>query len=220
MPALRVATVARKSSSLGLLHDNLNRELANRLGLSFLPVRYRSSRDLLRGAARDEWDVASLPLNGDRGTHVGFTSPYVDVECAYLVAAAASIRSREDADQPHVRIAVITDSPAAQHLSWQLRYAQLRRVPSDTAAMQAVSRGEADAVAGFRDDLVRLAAQSEGYWVLMDSLFDVHFALAVPTEERRLLFEANDFVRSVKASGLRGEQIVRGGLTGVRVAEK
>jgi polar amino acid transport system substrate-binding protein len=203
---------------LAELHTSIGRELSRHLGLSFSTVGYMSMRRLLRGAPDHEWDVAFLPIAADRLSIVDFTPAYLQVESVYLVAATTTIRSAEDADQPDVRIAVVRDSPSGPQLAHQLRHARLRPVASEKAAIRCLSRGEVHAVAGFRNDLLRVAHEMEGYWVLMEPLFEVPFGLAVPRGEDGLLTHLSSFVDRARKSGLIEQHIDRHQLIGVHVA--
>lgn len=218
LKVIREPGSSNDAMDLAALHASLGRELSRYIGLSFSLVGYNSRGRLLRGAGDHEWDVAFLPLDDDRSAIVDFTPPYLQVETVYLVAATTTIRNAEDADQPDVRIAVDRDSPSGPHLGRQLRHARLRRVASEKAAIGCLSRGEVDAVAGFRNDLLRLASEMEGYWVLMEPLFEVSFGLAVPRGEDGLLPHLASFVDRARKSGLIEQHIKRHHLIGVRVA--
>lgn len=217
--ALKVRLQPGSRHDIAELHTSLGRELSRHLGLSFSRIAYTSTGRLVGGATDREWDVACLPLDRDRAAIVDFTPPYLQVENAYLVAATTTIRSAEDADQPNVRIAVVSDSPSGSLLAYHLRHARLRRVVSEKAAIRCLTRGDVDAVAGFRNDLLRLAHEMEGYWVLMETLFEVPFGLAVPRGEDALLSRVTSFVSRARKSGLIEQHIDRHHLFGVRVAE-
>jgi polar amino acid transport system substrate-binding protein len=217
---LRVAGVARPGSgALLVLNDLLGRELAGHLGLSFVPIGYRSMDQLVRGEASHDWDVACLPLGGDRPSRLEFTPPYLNVESAYLVPATGPIRCIEDADHLGVRIVVAQDSPAANRLATLLRHARLRRVASEKVAMRHLNRGDAEVVAGLRVDLLRLADENDGYWVLMDPVFELSYALAVPRGDSGLLNEAAAFVGRMTDSGLISKQIDQNHWAGVHATE-
>jgi polar amino acid transport system substrate-binding protein len=217
---LRVASLARpRSTALAGLNDSLAHELASGLDRAFASVEYRSSGQLLCGAATGEWDVACVALNGERSVLLEFTPPYMYVEGAYLVPATGPIRSIEDADRQDVRIAVARESPAGDHLARRLRQGRLRRVASEKVAMRCLNRGDAEVVAGLRVDLLQLADENNGYWVLMDPLFELSYALAVPRGIPDLLEEAKVFVGRIAESGLVVEYIDRNHWAGVRAAE-
>lgn len=217
---LRLAGLARPgSAALTALNEVIGRELAGHLGLSFVPVGYRTTEQLVRGMASHDWDVACLPLDGDRPTPLEFTSPYLQVETGYLVPATGPIRSIEDADRQGVRIAVDEDSPAADRLARLLRHARLRRVSSERVAMRHLHRGDAEVVAGFRVDLFRLADESDGYWVLIDPIFELSYAFAVPRGDTGLLNEAAALVGRIAGSGLISKQIDRNHWVGVHATE-
>ncbi len=190
-----------------VLNDLLGRELAGHLGQSFVAVGYRSTERLLRGVASHDWDVACLSLGRVRPEALEFTSPYLQVESGCLVTATGAIRCIEDADRPGVRIAVALDGPATDRLAALLRHARLRRVASERVAMRHLSRGDVEVVAGLRVDLLRLANENDGYWVLMDSLFELSYALAVPRGDSDLLSELTGFVGQITDSGLISKHI-------------
>lgn len=217
---LRLAGLARPgSAALTALNELVGSELAGHLGLTLVLVAYRSTEQLVRGGPAHDWDVACLPFDGDGPAPLEFTPPYMQVESGYLVPATGPIRSIEDADRPGVRIAVAQDSPAAGRLARLLHHARLRRVASERVAMRHLNRGDVEVVAGFRIDLLRLAEENDGYWVLMDAVFELPYALAVPHDCTGLLNEAAAFVGRMVVSGLISEQIDRNHWAGVHAAE-
>lgn len=213
---LRVAGLTRpRSAALTALNELLGRELAGHLGQTLVPIGYRSTEQLLRGGASHDWDVACLALDGDRPLPLEFTPPYMHVESGYLVPATGPIRSIEDADRPGVRIVVAQDSPAADRLAMLLHHARLRRVASEKVALRHLSRGGAEVVAGYRVDLLRLADENDGYWVLIDPVFELSYAFAVPRGDSGLLMVASVFVGRMADSGFVSEHIDRNHWTGV-----
>jgi len=85
--------------------------------------------------------------------------------------------------------------------------------------MQLLNRGGADVVAGFRGELLRLADENDGYWVLMDSPFELSYGLAVPHTHTGLLNEAAALVERMADSGLISRLIDRNHWAGVHAAE-
>lgn len=217
---LRLAGLTRPgSAALTELNEEVGHELAGHLELSFVQVGYRSMEQLVRGLASHDWDVACLPLDGDGQAPLVFTPPYLQVESGYLVPATGPIRSIEDADRGGVRIAVAQDSPAADRLAALLRHARLRRVASERVAMRHLNRGDVEVVAGFRVDLLRLADENDGYWVLMDSPFELSYALAVPRGDIGLLSDLTEFLGRITNSGLISKHIDRNHWAGVHATE-
>jgi len=209
---------AGDGSSLSGLTVSLGRELADHLGLSFSPVKYRTMGRLLRGAAGQEWDVGFLSIGPQPASLVEFTSPYVAVENTYLVPAAASIRSVADADEPGVRVGVARGSAPDFHLTRLLRSARLVRVSSDEAAAKLLRMGKVDAVASSRPNLLHVADEMQGYWVLMEPIFEDACGIAVPKSNEALLSSVGGFIERAKASGLIEREIDRRKLPGIRVA--
>lgn len=73
---LRVGVVSATPQMKGVGVD-IGREMASRLGVPVELVRYETPSALWVGVTRNEWDVASAPIDPQRATDMNFTSAYL-----------------------------------------------------------------------------------------------------------------------------------------------
>src|SRR5207249_2192348 len=104
---------------------DLGRELADRLGLSFEPVGYRTGPEAEDGLRTGQVEAAILTVDPVRAAEFDFSSAYLVDDQTYIVRADSPIRTAADADRPGVRIAATPGSAFALVLQRELRNAEL-----------------------------------------------------------------------------------------------
>jgi polar amino acid transport system substrate-binding protein len=103
------------------------------------------------------WDVAFLAIDPARATEIAFTTPYVLIECTYLVPADSPLQTIEDVDRDGVRIAVARNAAYDLFLTRTLKHAQIVHAPSPSAALELFLNEWLDAVARVRQPLFAAA---------------------------------------------------------------
>jgi polar amino acid transport system substrate-binding protein len=197
---------------------DLARALAARLGVEVLPVEYSSPGKILEGLKDGAWDMGFLGIDPSRLAQVDFSPPYLQEDWTYLVPAGSSIRNVTDADQPGGRIAVTRNNAGDLVLSRMLKRAELVRVETPGAALDALRAGNADVLAAPRTALLQSSARLPGSRVLEDRFHATFIAMVVPKGQAGRLAYFSDFIEEAKASGLVQRAIERAGLRGVQVA--
>jgi polar amino acid transport system substrate-binding protein len=120
-----------------------------------------------------------------------------------------------------VRIAVTQKSVEDVTLSKALRRAQLIRVQTTPAGLEAIRAGDADVWAAPRPSLLQSMPLLPGSRLLDERFHATFAAIAVPKGNSARLAYLNEFVGEAKASGMVQQAIDRAGLRGVvKVAEE
>jgi polar amino acid transport system substrate-binding protein len=190
-------------------------ELAKRLGAEASFVEYPSPGAVADGVGR-QWDIAFIAADPDREAAMVFTPPYVELDAAYLVAAASPIRSLADIDRRGVRIATGATSAYTLVLKRELKQAELVFLGNDDA-VKALTTGNVQAVAGLRFDLVARAGAVPGVRVLAETFARAQQAVALPKANTAALAYVSEFLTESKRRGTIGAAIARTGLTGATV---
>jgi len=199
----------------GIVVD-LAQELARRTGIPLEIVPYETSAARWHGLQSGDWDVTFSACDVKRDGVV-FTAPYLESEGTYLVPPASSIRNMEDVDHEGIRIAVSAHSSLDMHLSDSLKHARLERIPGAPAAAELLIAGKADALAGLRQQLMRVQLRLPGSTILDGRFMAIQQALAIPAGRKAGAQYLRDFVEDIKKSGLAAQTIESNGIRGVAV---
>lgn len=197
----------------------LARELSERLGVPFEPVRYSSIKEMMEEAKSGDWDVAFVGYDPARAGDMDFAAAYLEVGNSYLVPVDSQIRSIGDADKLGHRIGVAARSILDIFLTRNLKQAQLIRVSAVRAeGVQLLSSGTINALAGDWQMLLDLSAKVPGSRVVEGSVYGTLQSLAVAKGRPAGTAYAKEFIEYAKASGLVQQAIQRAELRGVTVA--
>lgn len=213
--------IATKDPATGELRGtglDLGRALAARIGVKLEPVEYPSPPRTLDGLSTGAWDVAFLGVDPARLGQVDFSPPYLQVDYTYLVPGGSSIREVGDADQPGIRIAVTRNSVGDVALTRILKRAELQRVDTAAAGLEALRGGTVQVLASDRPNLLHLSAGLSGSRVLEDRYHSFYLAMVVPKGQPGRHTYVSEFIEEAKASGLVKQTVERAGLRGVQVA--
>jgi polar amino acid transport system substrate-binding protein len=197
---------------------DLGRALAAKLGVPVALVEYPSVPRIVDGARTGAWDIAFLAIDPARAGDMEFTPIYMEVEDTYLVRTGSPIRTTADADQPTLRIAVLSGSAPDLLLSKTLKQASLIRAETRMAAFELLRFGQVDAFAANRNSFATFTAGLDGYRALDDYFSTVPHAIAVPRGRADALATVTAFLEEAKTSGDVQRAIERAKLPGVRVA--
>jgi polar amino acid transport system substrate-binding protein len=191
------------------------RELAIRLRAEAVFIEYPSPGAVADGVGK-QWDIAFIAADPDREGAIAFTQPYVELDAAYLVAAASPIRSLADIDRRGVRIATGPTSAYTLVLKRELMQAELVFLGPDEA-VNALAAGTVQAMAGLRFDLDSRAAADPRVRVLPETFARAQQAVALPKANAAALTYVTEFLAESKRRGTIAAAIARTGLTGATV---
>lgn len=209
----------RKTGEVKGVSYELGRELAARLGVPYEPVLYAHFGEYLEAGKAGKWDAAFMGVNTERRASFDYTEDHLQVEYGYLVPAASPVGDMAQVDRAGVRIAVVERGSPDAFLTGALRNATLVRVASLPAAIEQVTSGKADLVAGLKPAMLGIAPRLPGGRVLDGSPGAETAALAIPKGRPAAALQyAQRFVAQAKAEGLVQSAISKTGVRGVVVA--
>ena len=196
----------------------LGRALAARMGVQFTSVEYPRPGAVIDGLRTNAWDISVLIVDPVRAEQVDFSTPFMQTDLTYLVAAGSTIQSAADTDRQGIRIAVARGDTSDLYLTRVLKRAELVRTDSIAAAVELLRSGSVNAVALNRPSLIVQSAALPGSRVLSDGFAEIYSAMAVPKGHDGRLAYINEFIEEAKASGLVNRMIETLALQGVRAA--
>ena len=85
---------------------DLARALAKQLGVKLALVVFDTAGKSVQAVSEERADCGFFAVDPLRGETIAFTAPYVLIEGFYMVRDDSSVRTNEDVDQPHNRVAV------------------------------------------------------------------------------------------------------------------
>ena len=197
---------------------DLGRELARRLNVPIVYVRYDAAGKLAEGVRADEWDVAFLAVEPARAQEIAFTAAYLEIEASYLVPAGSPIRSIEEVDREGVRIATATKSAYDLYLTRTLKHAELVRAQGIDNSYKLFVDEKLDVLSGLKPRLLADAKKLPGSRVLDGRFTAIQQAIGTPKRRAEGARYLREYAEDIKASGLVAQAIERFGVGGVSVA--
>ena len=197
---------------------DLARELGRRLGVPVELVLFDAAGKVFDALQTRSWDVAFLAIDPARATGIAFTAPYVVIEATYLVHADSPLRAIDEVDRDGVRVAVGNKSAYDLYLSRTLKHAQLVRVPTSPAAIEAFLSEKLDAAAGVKQPLQQFARTRGDVRVLDGRFMAIEQAMGTPKRNEAGAQYLREFVEQMKASGFVAQSLARSGQSDATVA--
>jgi polar amino acid transport system substrate-binding protein len=193
-------------------------ELARRLGVPVVYVKFDRPSKLADAAGTDAWDIGLIGAEPARAEKIAFTPAYCEIEATYLVPAHSPFQSVAEVDRAGSRIAVRAGSAYDLWLTRNIRHATLLR--SDTADgpfKQFVAEG-LEALAGLRTQLSSEAGKLAGARILPGNFTAVQQAIGTLKSNAAGAAFLRDFVEEAKRSGFVAHLIERHRVVGLSVA--
>ena len=204
--------VAARDAATGELSGvavDLARDLGRRSGLPLELVGYETAARMLGDLNANKWDIAFTGVDAEGGGDIVFSQPYLDSDGTFLVAAASTLRAITDVDRAGVRVAVSEKSTLDLTLTRTLKHAQLVRAPGAGGALALFAAGQADVLAGVRQQLQRVAEKTPGARIMDGRFMVIAQGIALPKSRAAAVPYLNAFVEDAKASGLVAQAIER-----------
>lgn len=215
------AILAAKDLTSGESHGvaiDLAREIGAQLDAPLDIVSFDSAGAMVDGAAAGAWDIAFLGSDPARERVIDFTAAYLEIEATYLVPAASPLHDASEVDRTGLTISAPARANYELYLARTLAQAKLVSAPSSAAALDLLTAGQADALAGLTQDLIRIAERLPQLRLLDGHFMGVQQSIAVPKGRAAALRYLKRVVEDAKASGLVARAIERTGARGVSVA--
>lgn len=215
------SVLARRDPATGEISGvaaDMTQELGRRLELAVQILPFESAGKMFEAVKAGQWDAAFLAVDPGRAGEIDFTAPYLLIEGTYLVPAGLPIQSAAEVDRPGMRIGASTGSAYYLYLKRELKSGRMVEAGHPAGAFQLIRDGQADLVAGVRQNLLANAAQHSGFRVLADSFMSIGQAMGMPKGRGAAAEYLSEFVEDVKASGFVARALERSGNGDVPVA--
>ncbi len=197
----------------------LARRIAERLAVPLELVLCESAGRSVQTVAGGEADIGFFALDPQRAAQLRFAPPYVQIEGAYLVREASTLRAAVEADRKGLRVMVGQGSAYDLFLSRELKQAQILRAATSPGVVDEFLRQGANVAAGVRQQLEADARRLAGLRLLAGNFMVIHQAVGIPSgRSDAALRGVWDFVEDMKASGFVAEALAHAGIHGARVA--
>jgi len=214
---LLVTGISASGDPQGVAPD-MAAEIAKRLGVPVIYVKFERPSKLADAAATGIWDIGLIGAEPARAEKIAFTPAYCEIEATYLVPAGSRLQNIADVDQAASRIAVRAGSAYDLWLTRNLKHATLLR--SDTADgpfKQFVAEG-LDALAGLRTQLIAEVAKLPGAKILPGYFTTVQQSIGTLKSNVAAAAFLREFVEEAKRSGFVASLIERHKVVGLSVA--
>lgn len=198
---------------------DLARAIARQLGVDVEFVPYSTPSQVTAAIGKSEWTLAMIAADPARSGAIAFTSPYAQIEAAYMVPPDSPIRSSAEVDQPGCRVAAYKGSAFGLWLERNLRHATLIDGSSFDDAFTRFRAGDAHAMASLVPKLLEDQKVWPGCRVLDGGFMTVRQAIACSASHRESAAFLRDFVEEAKRSSLISRLIRQHNAVGLSAAE-
>jgi polar amino acid transport system substrate-binding protein len=213
-----LATRDRASGESRGVAIDLAQEVGQRLGVPVEIVAYDSVAVMGDAAPTGVWDIAFLGSDPEREALMSFTAAYLEIDATYLVRGDSRLHTAAEVDREGLRVAAPARANYELFLSRNLRHARLVSTTGADTALDLLTTGQVDALAGLTQALHDRRAQLPGSRIVEGRFMGVQQSIAVPRGRDAGLAYLRRVVEDAKASGLVARAIARTGARGVSVA--
>jgi polar amino acid transport system substrate-binding protein len=197
----------------------LGKAAAEKLGLPLQLVEYPNSGEIAAAADKNAWDISFMPASPERARFVDQGPAYVAYVSGYLVRAGSDIRAVADVDRPGIRVGVIEGTGTARAVAKDVKQASLTSFPRAETAVDAIGRGELDALAMGMEAVKDLSRKLPGTKVLDEVIHSTGVVIVVPKAHAAAGDWAARFIEGAKADGTVRRALDVSGFPQERVAE-
>jgi polar amino acid transport system substrate-binding protein len=198
---------------------DLANNLAQRLGVPLSMVVVDAAGKSVDVVAQESADVGFFAIDPLRGASIAFSSPYVLIEGAYLVANDSPIVANEQVDRVGTKVVVGKGSAYDLYLSRELAHAEIVRAPTSPTVVDTFVSTHADVAAGVRQQLEADAQRIAGLRLLPGRFMVIRQAMGVPKSRGEAAANSlREYVEEMKASGFIEEALARHAIAGAVAA--
>ncbi|MGU7785285.1 ABC transporter substrate-binding protein [Burkholderia sp. PU8-34] len=198
---------------------DLARAFAERLSVELELVVFDTAAKSVQAVSEERADFGFFAIDPLRGETIAFTTPYVLIEGFYLVRDDSPIRTNQDVDHAHNRVAVGKGSAYDLFLTRELKAAQIVRAPTSPAVVPTFVEQGLEVAAGVKQQLEADARQTPGLRLLDERFMVIRQAMGTPKSRGEAAANVlRGFVEEMKASGFVTQSLARHGIAGASVA--
>jgi len=200
---------------------DLARALAERLSTQLELLVFDAAGKSVQAVSEDRADFGFFAIDPLRGETIAFSPPYLLIEGFYLVRHVSPIKTNQEVDRPHNRVAVGKGSAYDLFLTRELTAAQIVRAPTSQMVVQTFLEQELEVAAGVKQQLEADAKRTPGLRLLDERFMVIQQAMGTPKSRGEAAAAAlRSFVEEMKASGFVADALARHGIVGASVAPK
>ena len=197
---------------------DLAHELGRRLGVPVELVPFTAAGKVVEAVTAAQVDIGFVAIDPVRGAGMLQTSPYVEIEGAYLVRNDSPIRCNEEVDRAGNRVAVGNGSAYDLFLTRELKNAKLVKAPTSPAVTDLFVAQQLEVAAGVKQQLQADARRLPGLRLLDGRFMVIRQAMGLPKGREAGYRYVDAFVEEMKASGFVAQALARHGIEGAAVA--
>lgn len=192
---------------------------ARRLGVELELVVLDAAGESVQALNEERADFGFFAIDPVRGEKIAFTAPYVLIEGFYLVRDDSPIKTNDDVDHAHNRVAVGKGSAYELFLTPELNAAKIVRAPTSPSVVETFICQQLEVAAGVKQQLEADARTFAGLRLLDERFMVIQQAMGVPkTRGATASFELSRFIEDAKSSGFVAKSLTRYGIEGASVA--
>jgi polar amino acid transport system substrate-binding protein len=213
--------LASKSNDTGLpvgVSVDLARELAERLSVPLELITYPAAGKVVDAVVRDEWDIAFLAIDPERGLEIDYTDAYMTIEGSYAVRDNATIKTNEEVDREGVRVVVGAGSAYDLYLSRNLKNATIVRASTSQAVTETMMENSFEVAAGVRQQLQGDLQKFPELRLLDGRFMAIHQAMALPKNKGVAVDYLREFIKEMKISEFVLDALTRHQINGAVIA--
>jgi len=207
------------ASATGVSVDLAHR-LADALALPLELVVFDKAAHSVQAVEQGSADIGFFAVDPQRGQQIAFTWPYVLIEGAYMVQEGSPITENAAVDAAGHRVIVGQGSAYDLYLTRTLKHAQILRVNSSQAVVQAFLAGEGDVAAGVKQQLIADSKNHPSLKLLDGRFMVIEQAMGV-TKSRgpEAIAYLRQFIEQAKAEGFIAAALARHQIDGAGVGQ-
>jgi polar amino acid transport system substrate-binding protein len=193
-------------------------EIARRLDVAVVYVKFDRPSKLADAAGTDAWDIGLIGAEPARAEKIAFTPAYCEIEATYLVQPGSPYASVDDVDRVGARIAVRGGSAYDLWLARNIKHATVLRSDTADGPFDQFVAERLDALAGLKPQLLHDVKKLPGARILPGKFTAVQQAIGTAKPNVAGAAFLREFVADAKRSGLVARLIERHSVVGLSVA--
>jgi len=193
-------------------------EIARRLGVPVVYVKFERPSTLADAAGTNAWDIGLIGAEPARAEKIVFTPAYCEIEATYLVPAGSPFQAVGEVDRAGTRIAVRRGSAYDLWLERNIKHATMVRSDMADGPFNQFVADKLEALASLRTQLLEDVKKLPGARILPGNFTTVQQAIGTAKSNTAGAAYLRDFVAEAKRSGLVARLIEKHHVVGLSVA--
>ena len=193
-------------------------EIARRLGVPVVYVKFERPSTLADAAGTNAWDIGLIGAEPARAEKIAFTPAYCEIEATYLVPAGSPFQAVGNVDRTGTRIAVRRGSAYDLWLERNIKHATMVRSDMADGPFNQFVAEKLEALASLRTQLLENVKKLPGARILPGNFTTVQQAIGTAKSNTAGAAYLRDFVAEAKRSGLVARLIEKHHVVGLSVA--